>query len=97
MRKKLKLRLRRFQLVYCQQHFVLIEKSSAKTVADAGLKAGASKGFVEEMDEIYIYTKLTLPKEKTSITFTAPPGNIYDFICTYPGHYARMKGVFIVE
>jgi len=37
-------------------------------------------------------TKLLGPTEKDSITFTAPAAGTYDYICTFPGHFAVMKG-----
>lgn len=43
-------------------------------------------------------TKLLGPKERDTVTFTAPtePGR-YEFICSFPGHYqVGMKGVLIV-
>ena len=43
-------------------------------------------------------TKIVGPRETTTVTFTAPqvPGP-YDYICTFPGHYASgMKGVMTV-
>ena len=43
-------------------------------------------------------TKLPGPKERDTVTFTAPtaPGR-YEFICSFPGHYqVGMKGVLIV-
>lgn len=43
-------------------------------------------------------TKIIGPKETDTVTFTAPqvPGP-YDYICTFPGHYASgMKGVMTV-
>ena len=35
--------------------------------------------------------------EKTSIEFTAPAPGKYDYLCTFPGHFAAMNGVMIVE
>ena len=35
--------------------------------------------------------------EETTVTFDAPAKGTYDFICSFPGHYALMKGKFIVE
>lgn len=80
-----------------QHNFVLVENGSIQAVADAGVKAGVDKGFVPEMDEVLISSKLTAPGEKNTIRFSAPAKGIYEFVCTYPGHYSRMKGVFIVE
>lgn len=41
-------------------------------------------------------TKLLGPGESDTITFTVPAGE-YDFICTFPGHYASMRGKLIAE
>jgi azurin len=44
-------------------------------------------------------TKLLGPKERDTVTFTAPtkPGR-YEFVCSFPGHYqVGMRGVLIVE
>src|SRR5690606_32294361 len=35
--------------------------------------------------------------EETSITFTAPAKGKYQFLCTFPGHFASMNGTFMVE
>ncbi|HUH33078.1 MAG TPA: azurin [Daejeonella sp.] len=45
---------------------------------------------------IMVHTKLLGPGESETITFTVPAGT-YDFICTFPGHYASMRGKLIAE
>lgn len=50
-------------------------------------------------NDIIAKTRLLGPKEKDTVTFTAPkePGQ-YPFLCSFPGHYqVGMKGVLIVE
>lgn len=80
-----------------QHNFVLIEKDAMQKVADESVKAGAANQFVPNLDEVLIASKLTMPGEKTSITFAAPPVGEYKFMCTYPGHYSKMNGRFLVE
>ncbi|HKR05501.1 MAG TPA: plastocyanin/azurin family copper-binding protein [Bacteroidia bacterium] len=80
-----------------QHNFVLIEKDAMQKVADESVKAGAANQFVPNLDEVLIASKLTMPGEKTSITFAAPPVGEYKFMCTYPGHYSKMNGKFLVE
>lgn len=46
---------------------------------------------------VLAHTKLIGGGETTSVEFTVPAKGIYDFICSFPGHYAMMKGKFIVE
>ncbi len=50
-------------------------------------------------DNVLAHTKLLGPKERDTVTFSAPtqPGR-YLFLCTFPGHYqVGMKGELIVE
>ena len=42
-------------------------------------------------------TKLIGGGESDTIVFKAPAAGSYDFLCSFPGHYAIMKGKFIVE
>ena len=77
-------------------NFVLLKKGI--DVADFAMKAMDAK------DNEYIpskgviaHTKLIGGGESTTIEFTAPAKGTYDFICSFPGHYAMMKGKFIVE
>lgn len=49
--------------------------------------------------EVLAATKLLGPKERDTVTFTAPttPGR-YEFLCSFPGHYqVGMRGVLIVQ
>jgi azurin len=47
--------------------------------------------------DIIAYTKMLGGGESDTITFTAPEKGEYDFICSFPGHYAMMNGKFIVK
>lgn len=51
----------------------------------------------ENTDQVVAHTELIGGGESTTIEFTAPEAGSYDFICSFPGHYALMKGKFIVE
>jgi azurin len=78
-------------------NFVLIDEGTADKVGPAGMNAGKENDYVPKMKQVLVFTKMTPPKEKTEITFPAPEKGTYDFICTYPGHYQKMNGKFIVE
>ena len=78
-------------------NFVLIEEGSADAVAKAGLAAGADKNYVPASSKVLISTTVLNPKAKTELTFPAPEKGSYDFICSYPGHYQKMNGKFIVD
>lgn len=78
-------------------NFVLIEEGSADKVGPEGLKAGLDMNYIPKMRQVLVGTNLVQPQQKTEITFPAPTKGSYDFICTYPGHYQKMNGKFIVE
>ena len=48
-------------------------------------------------DQVLAATKLLGGGSSDTIVFKAPAAGSYDFICSFPGHYAVMKGKFIVE
>lgn len=52
----------------------------------------------EDVSKVIAHTKMLGPKEKDSVSFSAPttPGN-YPFICSFPGHFTLMRGVLIVR
>jgi azurin len=52
----------------------------------------------ETKKEVIAHTKLVGGGESDTITFTAPkePG-AYPYICSFPGHFALMQGVFTVK
>jgi azurin len=70
-------------------------------VAAFGGKAAAARETeyipASEEADIIAHTKLVGGGESDTIEFTAPKKGTYTFICSFPGHYALMKGSFIVE
>ena len=70
-------------------------------MADFGAKAAVSKDTkyipAGSENDIIAHTDLIGGGQTTSIEFDAPEAGTYDFICSFPGHYALMKGKFIVE
>ncbi|RKD17016.1 azurin [Pelobium manganitolerans] len=79
-------------------NFVLLKQGT--DVEDFATKAMAAKdnGYIPTDDSnIIAHTKLIGGGESDTITFTAPEKGTYDFLCSFPGHHAMMKGKFIVE
>jgi azurin len=64
-------------------------------------KANAAKDSnyipAEYTTNIIAQTKLIGGGEETTIEFDAPAAGTYNFLCTFPAHYAIMKGKFIVK
>lgn len=48
-------------------------------------------------DDVIAHTNLIGGGQTTTVEFEAPEAGTYDFLCSFPGHYALMKGKFIVE
>ncbi len=73
----------------------------AKKVDAAASAAGSSASYIPAgmSKEILAHTGMVAGGESKTVTFTAPkkPGN-YEYICTFPGHFAAgMKGTLVVK
>lgn len=70
-------------------------------VAAFGSKAAAAREteYIPKSEEasIIAHTKLVGGGESDTVEFTAPAKGTYTYICSFPGHYALMKGTFVVE
>ncbi|MFB9056923.1 azurin [Mariniflexile ostreae] len=79
-------------------NFVLLKKD-VDLAAFAGKAAVASSNdyIPEGSTDVIAHTKTIGGGETTVIEFDAPAAGTYDFLCSFPGHYAMMKGKFIVE
>jgi azurin len=51
----------------------------------------------EGTNAVIAHTQLIGGGEQVTIEFEAPAAGVYDYICSFPGHYSVMKGKFIVE
>lgn len=51
---------------------------------------------VDMQGSVIAHTQTIGGGETTQIEFTAPAKGTYDFLCSFPGHFAMMKGKFIV-
>ncbi|XCF07146.1 azurin [Tamlana crocina] len=79
-------------------NFVLLKQGV--DVMTFGPKAAAFKDseyIPANTQDVIAHTKLIGGGETAVIEFDAPEPGVYDFICSFPGHYALMKGKFIVE
>lgn len=48
-------------------------------------------------EDVLAHTDLIGGGQVTTIEFDAPPVGEYDFLCSFPAHFAMMQGKFIVE
>lgn len=76
--------------------WVLARDSDMATVANAGLAAGFSHGYLLENDpRVIAATPLVGGGESATVQFSTTalvPGARYSFFCTSPGHSAVMRG-----
>ena len=82
-------------------NFVLCAPGRGESVGLAAMALGldgTAKNHVPDSDDVLFHTALTLPGASDTIYFNAPtkPGD-YDYLCSFPGHAALMKGVLRVE
>lgn len=77
---------------------LLTQGADVAAIGQAGAVAADNDYIPADMtDMIITYTKMIGGGESVTIEFEAPAQGTYDFLCTFPGHYALMKGKFIVE
>lgn len=76
---------------------LLAEGTNVQEFATTAIRARDNEYIPAEGDDVLAHTALIGGGEETTIEFTAPAAGEYDFICSFPGHYALMKGKLIVE
>ena len=84
-------------------HNLVILKEGVSAIAFGGkaLQAGANATNAlpdSVKTDVLAYTKLLGPGEVQIIKFKAPnKEGVHQFVCTFPGHYAMMRGVMVVK
>ncbi|MEM6709745.1 MAG: azurin [Pseudomonadota bacterium] len=79
-------------------NWVLTEDANVQPVATAGMAAGVDGSYLPAGDaRVLAATKLIGGGESASVTFS--PGDLdasksYTFFCSFPGHWAVMRGQF---
>jgi sugar phosphate isomerase/epimerase/plastocyanin len=84
-------------------NWVLVKPGALTTVGDAANRLIAAadavaRHYVPDTPDVLAYTDMADPGKEFVIHFNAPqePGR-YPYLCTFPGHWAVMNGVMIVE
>lgn len=80
-------------------HNVVILKPGVDMAEFASLASTekANEYIPADTQDVIVHTKLIGGGETTTIEFEAPAVGTYDFICSFPAHFAMMNGKFIVE
>lgn len=80
---------------------VIAESANVQGIGQDGLKAGAAANYVAADDKRAIaHTSLVGGGASTSVKFAGAalkPGGDYSFFCSFPGHWAVMKGKLTVK
>jgi len=81
----------------------LVILNAGTDVADFAMKGMQAKetDYVSADEEsqklVVVATKVLGPGEEDQVTFTAGAAGEYPYVCTFPGHFAVMKGVMTVK
>ena len=77
-------------------NWVLTRTEDFQGMAKAAAAAGISKDYVPEDARIIAHTKLLGGGQSDAVTFDVKKlaaGSSYTYFCSFPGHWAMMKGV----
>ncbi|GAB5518248.1 MAG: hypothetical protein RhofKO_04990 [Rhodothermales bacterium] len=83
-----------------QHNLLIVEDGTADDIGQAAIAMGLqaeANAYVPDDPRVRFHTGLLQPESAETIYFTVPstPG-VYQFVCTYPGHYMTMRGVIRV-
>ncbi|MCB5363078.1 azurin [Pusillimonas sp. CC-YST705] len=82
-------------------NWVLTKASDTDAVAKEGMAAGPANGYLKANDErVVAHTDMIGGGETSSVTFDVSKladGEDYAYFCSFPGHWAIMKGVLKVS
>ena len=83
-------------------HNLVVLKKGVSAIAFGQKAMGAGANATNALPEsvkgdTIAATKLLGPAESETISFTAPEAGDYEYVCTFPGHFAMMRGVMKVK
>lgn len=77
---------------------VLALGTDVQAFGEAAVKDKANDHIPASMaSDVIAHTKLLGPGESDEITFKVTDPGVYDFICSFPGHFGTMKGKIVAE
>lgn len=78
-------------------NIIFVQKGKADEMGVKALRAGAEKNYIPDHPAVIAASGLVQPLDSVQLDFLAPPAGTYPFICSYPGHYLKMRGRLVVE
>ncbi|MEM6630410.1 MAG: azurin [Bacteroidota bacterium] len=80
-------------------NFVLLKQGTALEEFATTAMQAADNDYLpaDMMDQVIAHTSMIGGGESTSVEFEAPAAGEYEYLCTFPGHFAMMRGTFVVK
>lgn len=78
-------------------NIIFTKKGKADEIGVKAIRAGEAKQYVPKDSAVIAASTLVGPLDSTVLQFKTPPTGSYPFICSYPGHYLKMRGRLIVK
>ncbi|MEL6545878.1 MAG: azurin [Myxococcota bacterium] len=80
-------------------NFVLLKQGTDMGKFAAAAMSAAATNYVPDAmkDSVIAATKLVGGGESDTVSFTAPAPGEYQYLCSFPGHYAAMNGKLVVS
>ena len=79
-------------------NIVITDTANVQAVGTEGMSAGIDNSYVKPGDErVYAFSEVIGGGDSTTLTFDTAKlkaGGDYTFFCSFPGHWAIMKGKF---
>jgi azurin len=77
---------------------ILAQGTDVQAFGEAAVKDKANDHIPASMaTDVIAHTKLLGPGESQTITFKLPDAGVYDFICSFPGHFGTMHGKIVAQ
>jgi len=77
-------------------NIVFVKDGTADKVGTAAINL-PNQNFVPDIPDVLAASPLARPGETVTIEFDSPPIGRYQYICTYPGHHVKMRGILMVH
>ncbi|MCO6498680.1 MAG: hypothetical protein J5I50_13580 [Chitinophagaceae bacterium] len=77
---------------------VLLPGTDVQKFGEAAVTAKDSEHIPQDMlGDVVAHTKMLGPGEEDTIKFKLDEAGVYDFVCTFPGHFGTMRGKIVAE
>jgi azurin len=88
---------------FMPHNIVFVKPGTREKVAQAAERMkpedddGRGRAYVPKTTDVYAASKLIEPGQRATITMTAPnEEGVYEYVCTYPGHWMVMWGQLVI-